>query len=103
MMHYKNYTYVKVGHTSELPVGIYWQTLKNPKNQNFEKIKKNKKTPKNWRYHHVYQKPQKTKTLKKMKKASADVIILNLCNKKHNKMMYAYSDMECDRHNFLLF
>ena len=32
----------------------------------------------------------------KMKKASGDVIILNLCNKKHNHMMYAYSDMECD-------
>ena len=39
----------------------------------------------------------------KMKKASVDVIILNLCNKKHNQMMYAYSDMECDRHNVLSF
>ena len=40
-------------------------------------------------------------TFKKMKKVSGDVIILNLCNKKHNQMVYAYSDMECDRHNFL--
>ena len=32
----------------------------------------------------------------KKKKASGDVIILNLCNKKHNQMMYAYSDMEYD-------
>ena len=39
----------------------------------------------------------------KMKKASGDVIILNLCNKKHDHMMYVYSDMECDRHNFLSF
>ena len=39
----------------------------------------------------------------KMKKASGDVIILNLCNKKHDQMMYAYSDMECNRHNFLSF
>ena len=40
----------------------------------------------------------------KMKKASGDVIILNLCNKKHDHMMYAYSDMECLLgHNFLLF
>ena len=39
----------------------------------------------------------------KMKKASGYVIILNLCNKKHNHMMHAYSDMECDRHNFLSF
>ena len=39
----------------------------------------------------------------KMKKASGDVIILNLCNKKHNHMMYAYSDMECNRHSSLSF
>ena len=39
----------------------------------------------------------------KMKKASGDVIILNLCNKKHDQIMYAYSDMECNRHNFLSF
>ena len=37
--------------------------------------------------------------LEKMKKSSGNVIILNLCNKKHNQMMYAYSDMECHRHN----
>ena len=36
-----DHTHVKkVGHTSEFPFGIYWWTLKNPKNQNFEKIKK---------------------------------------------------------------
>ena len=37
---------------------IYWWTLKNPKNQNFEKTKKKKNC---WRHHHfthVYQKPQ---------------------------------------------
>ena len=48
--------HLKVGHTSEFPFGIYWWTLKNLKNQNFEKMKKNC-----WRYHHfthVYQKPQ---------------------------------------------
>ena len=32
--------HLKVGHTSEFPSGIYWWTLKNPKSQNFEKIKK---------------------------------------------------------------
>ena len=42
------------------------------------------------------------------KKPSGDIIILNFCKKKHDHMMYAYSDMECDRHNchfrpFLLF
>ena len=62
-----------------------------------------------WKYHHfthVYQKPQSYEVQflkKKMKKASGDVIISNLCNKKHDHMLYAYSDMECDRHNFLLF
>ena len=30
----------KLGHTSEFPFGIYWWTLENPKNQNFEKMKK---------------------------------------------------------------
>ena len=39
----------------------------------------------------------------KMKKATGDVIILNLCNKKHDHMMYAYSDMGYDRYNFLSF
>ena len=38
-----------------------------------------------------------------MKKASGDVIISNWCNKKHDHMMYAYSDMECDRENLLSF
>ena len=50
-------------------------TLNNPENQNFEK----------------------------RKKAPGDVIIVNLSNKKHDQMMYAYSDMESDRHNFLSF
>ena len=39
----------------------------------------------------------------KKKKASSYVIILTLCNKKHDKMMYAYSNMECNWHNFLSF
>ena len=47
--------------------------------------------------------PEK-QNFEKMKKVSGDVIILNLCNKKHDHMMYAYSDMEClHRHNFLSF
>ena len=29
-------------------------------------------------------------------------MILNLCNKKHNQMMYAYSAMECGRPNFFV-
>ena len=38
----------------------------------------------------------------KMKKASGDVIILNLCNKKHGHIMCAYSDMESNRQFFVI-
>ena len=46
----------KGGATSEFHFGIYWWTLKNPKNQNFEK----------------------------MKKIAGDIIILHMCTKNHN-------------------
>ena len=39
--------------------------------------------------------------LEKMKKVSGD-IILNLCNKKHDHMMYAYSGVEYDRQFFVI-
>ena len=52
---------------------LYCQPPNNPENQNFEK----------------------------MKKASGEVITLNLYNKKHHTV-YAYSDMECDRPLFTL-
>ena len=128
----------KVGHTSEFPSGIYWWTLKNQKNQTFEKMKKKKKknleissfdtcVPKTaiiWgTVPEIQSETEPFVTLghfialltpstpnnpdnqnfEKLKKASGDVIILNLCNKKHDHMMYVYSDMECDRHNFLSF
>ena len=38
----------------------------------------------------------------KTKKVSGDIIILNLCNKKHDHMMYAYLGMEY-ADNFLSF
>ena len=119
------------GHTSEFPFGIYWWTLKNPKNQNFEKMKKKlleissfytcvPKTTIIWRtvpeicsvnilghFLPVTSPPPpnnpENQNFEKMKKTSGDVIILNLCNKKHDQIMYAYSDMECNRHNFLSF
>ena len=127
----------KVSHTSEFPFGIYWWTLKNQKNQTFEKMKKKKKfleissfdtcVPKTAIIWCAVPKIQSeteffvtlghffalltpsppnnpdNQNFEKMKKASGDVIILNLCNKKHDHMMYVYSDMECDRHNFLSF
>ena len=37
-----------------------------------------------------------------MKKAFVDVIILNLCNKKHDHMMYGYSDMEFSRRQYFV-
>ena len=50
-------------------------TLKNPENQNFEK----------------------------MKEASGYLIILHLRTKNHDHMMYASWNMECNIHNFLSF
>ena len=46
------------------------------------------------------------RNFEKMKKAPGDVITLDLCNKKHDHMMYAYSDMEGNRqfiHSFYPF
>ena len=56
-------------HTSEFLFGIYWWTLKNPKNQNFEKMKKS---------------------------VAGDIIILHMCTKNHNHMRYSSWDMEWD-------
>ena len=42
---------------------------------------------------------QKIKTWQKMTKASAEIIILHMCTKYHDHIMYASWDMECDRHN----
>ena len=39
----------------------------------------------------------------KMKNVSGDVIILQMCDKNHSHMMYAFQDMECDRQNVLSF
>ena len=40
-------------------------------------------------------------SFEKLKKASGDVIILQMCTKIHDHMMYASWDMECNMHNFL--
>ena len=126
----KNHT--QVGHTSEFPFGIYWWTLKNLKTQNFEKNEKKKKNAEyiiillmctkshnhmrhsSWDtefeffvilgpfYPQPSNNPEK-QNFEKMKKTSGNVIILKLCNKKQDHMMYAYSDMEHNRHHFLSF
>ena len=84
---------------------------------NFENPRKLENFEKNcWRYHYFrlffafYPSPtkpdpenQNIEKMKKNTKPSGGVIILNLCNKKHNHMMNAYSDMECDSHNFCHF
>ena len=47
---------------------------------------------------------QKKQNFEGMKKEFGDVIVLNLCNKKHDHMMYAYSDVGYwHRHDFLSF
>ena len=48
-------------------------------------------------------KTQKNKILKKWKKIAGDIIILHMCTKNHNHMMYGSWDMECNRQNFLSF
>ena len=65
----KSHTCEEGGHTSEFPFGIYWWTLKNPKNQTFEK----------------------------MKKIAGDIIILHMCTKNHNHMRYSSWDTKWDR------
>ena len=43
------------------------------------------------------------KKFEKMKKIAGDIIILHMCTKNHNHMMYNSWDMEWDRQNFLSF
>ena len=43
------------------------------------------------------------RNFEKMKKAPGDVITLDLCNKKHDHMMYAYSDMEGNNNLSIVF
>ena len=54
---------------------LHFYPLKNPKNQNFEK----------------------------MKKPPRDVITLHMCTTNDNNMIYGSWDMERDSHNFLSF
>ena len=42
---------------------------------------------------------QKIQNLEKVKKTPADIIILHMCTKNHNHMMYSSLDKECNRHN----
>ena len=119
----------KVGQNSEFLFGIYRWTLKNPKNQNFEK--KWKKIAGNIiifymrtknHNHMKYSswdtewdkfflsfwtlfcplKPRKPKFWKNEKK-DLEISPFWTCATKNNQMMYAYSDVECNRHNFCHF
>ena len=78
--------------------GLFFALLSpnSPKDQN---LKKMKKIPQDIMLH------MRTKNHNHMRCCSGDAIIFNLCNKKHNQMMYvyAYLDMECNRHNVLSF
>ena len=67
-----NHTHMKkVGTLQNFLFGIYWWTLKNPKNENFEKMKTKRKIAGN--------------------------IILPRCTKSHNHMRYSSWDTELDR------
>ena len=68
----KNHTNVKkVGHTSEFPFDIYWWTLQNPKNLNFEKNEKKKKL--------------------------LEISSFYTCTKNHNHRRFGYWNMEGER------
>ena len=89
-----------------------WHLLMNfekPKNQNFEKMKKNC-----WGHHHfthLYQKPQsyevqflrykewKNENFKKIKNVPGDIIILHNCTKNNDHRLYCSWDMARDRCN----
>ena len=45
----------------------------------------------------------KNQHFEKLKKLTADIIILHLCNTNNNHIMFGSWGMECDRHNFLSF
>ena len=119
----------KVGHTSEFPLGHLLMNFKKPEKSEFWKNEK-KSTHVHQKpqwctvpeiqsqnefffviLSHLlpfYSPPPllpnypENQNFEKMKKASGDVIILNLSNNKHNHMMYAYSDMECNRQFFVI-
>ena len=106
----KNHTHVKkVGHTSECPKNVL--TLKSPKNQNFEKMKKNCFT-------HVYQKPQSYEVQFRTYRVRpffflsfcnifwpflmpGDIITLHWCTTNDNHMMCGSWNIKRNRHNFL--
>ena len=77
--HYFTPVYQKVWQTEIGNYGSFFALLhplsKNPKNQNFEK----------------------------MKKIAGDIIIVHMCTKNHNHMRYGSRDMEWKRQNFLSF
>ena len=124
----------KVGHTSKFPFGIYRWTLKNwqirllknwkdllkkssfytcvPKSTiiwgTVPEIRSEKTFLSFWAifcsFNPLPLNNPENQSFEEMKEAFGDVIILNLCTKKHDHMMYAYSDMECSqRQNSLSF
>ena len=46
---------------------------------------------------------QKSQNFEKMKKTPGDIIILHLCTRNDNHMMYGSSDIKHNRHNFFFF
>ena len=101
-------------HNSEFSFDIYWSTLKNPKNQNFEKNEtkllqilflryKLQRTELfvvlgNFLPFDSPNNPKKSKFWKT--KLPRDIIILHLCTTNENHMMYGSWDKEHDRQNF---
>ena len=116
---------MKVGHTSEFPFGIYWLTLKNLKNQKFEKMKQKlmgissfyicvPKTKIIWDTVPGIQSEteffcnfrpffalsaSKMKISKKMRKTQVDINILHKCMRDHDHKLHCSWDMVHDTWN----
>ena len=90
-LHNKNPTHVKiVGHTSEFLFGIYWWTWKTTIHK--KKLLKwvNKKCKNFNIFSIVFKKKKKRKT-------PGDIIILHLCTKNLDDIIYSSWDIGCDR------
>ena len=100
-------------HNSEFSFDIYWSTLKNPKNQNFEKNEtkllqilflryKLQRTELFFFFCNFlpFDSPNNPKKSKFWKtKLPRDIIILHLCTTNENHMMYGSWDTKCNRQN----
>ena len=86
----------------------FWKTDKNARRYHFTHVYHKWKSYDVWflRYEAWWTYPlktQKIKILKKWKKKSGDIIILHMCTRNNNHMLYHSWDVKCGEQNFLSF